>query len=1048
MRLDADLGSGSAGAGVSDAPERAAFRISLYGLFIVSGLAGIIYEVLWSRYLSLFLGHSAYAQILVIAIFLGGMSLGALWIGARTERIRYPLRWYILVELAIGLMGVLFHLVFVAVTSAAYESLFPPLGVGFFLQVTKWSISVLLILPQSILLGATFPLISAALLRRDPGRPGRTLSLLYFGNSLGAAAGVLVAGFWLLARSGLPGTLVAAAALNVVIAVGAWLVLLLYGGPPVQRASEESRAELASTPSPASGGDAQLISPGLQRTLIGVAFGTAVASFIYEIGWIRMLSLVFGSATHSFEIMLSAFILGLALGSFWLRKHADRWSRPLFALGGVQWIMGVAALATLPLYTASFAWMAALMRTFASTELGYSGFTLARYGVGLAIMLPATFCAGITLPLITRILVVGGVGERAVGRVYGVNTLGSIVGVAAAGLVLMPWLGLKGMMIVGATLDMLLGAVVLRAAARAAARWKGFALGSAVATAAVVILVLVAGPLDKRLLVSSVYRDGELPPPGALEPVFYQDGRTASVAVTLRTDAPLLFISTNGKADGSLPMYWRDACSAEIPRRPLSYDAASQGLLALIPLAHVPAARSAAVIGQGTGMTSHFLLGSDLLEELVTVEIEPEMVEGSRAFYPENARVFDDPRSRLVIDDAKSFFAASTRQFDVIVSEPSNPWVSGVSDLFTVEFYDRVSGYLSEDGVFAQWLQLYEIDDRLVLTVLASLHRTFRSYAVFQMNDIDIVIVASNEPRLPVPDWSVFQLPAVEADLCHNIRFSPRMLEAARLLDRAALAPLLDAWPLVNSDFSPVLDLGAERARYVGGDARGFMGLSEARFDIGAAFTGRDSPPTEEAIAPVPDIWRMRALAVSAQLRHRVEAAETKEAEPGGAGPSEEPLVPRTRYLVSRWRALLSSERPPPEWRLWLEDMRVAEANYHGGLRGHADADFFREIQEFLERVDAPEVARDVVAFRQGLATWDFDAAAQAGDRLYSAVFDGEGFLPVDEYLDGIVIAKLHRGDATAARRIFDSLVTACRRPRSDLRLLLLDAYISQAEAR
>jgi len=1032
MRLDADLGSGSDGAGVSGAPERAAFlRISLYGLFVVSGFAGIIYEVLWSRYLSLFVGHSAYAQILVIAIFLGGMSLGALWIGARTERIRNPLRWYIGVELAIALLGGLFHLVFVAVTSAAYESLFPLVGVGFFLQVAKWSISALLILPQSILLGATFPLISAALLRRDPGRPGRTLSILYFSNSLGAAAGVLLAGFWLLARNGLPGTLVGAAALNLAVAVGAGLALLLFGGPPVQGTVAESGAELASTPAESP------LSPGLQRTLIGVAFGTAVASFVYEIGWIRMLSLVFGSATHSFEIMLSAFILGLALGSFWVRKHADRWSRPLFALGGVQWIMGAVALATLPLYTASFAWIAALMRTFASTDLGYSGFTLARYGIGLAIMLPATFCAGITLPLITRILVAGGMGERAVGRVYGFNTLGSIVGVAAAGLVLMPWLGLKGMMIAGATLDMILGAVVLRAAARAAAHWKGFALGSAVATAAVVILVLVARPLDERLLTSSVYREGALPAPGALEPVFYKDGRTASVAVTRRTDAPLLFISTNGKADGSLPLYWRDACSAESPRQALSYDAASQALMALIPLAHVPAARSAAVIGHGTGMTSHFLLGSDLLDKLVTVEIEPEMVEGSREFYPENARVFDDPRSRIVIDDAKSFFAASNQQFDLIVSEPPNPWVSGVSDLFTVEFYGRVSGYLSEDGVFAQWLQLYEIDDRLVLTVLASLHRTFRSYAVFRMNHIDIVIVASNEPRLPVPDWSVFQLPAVEADLCHNFPFTPRMLEAARLLDRAALAPLLETWPLINSDFFPVLDLGSERARYIGGDARGVLGLAEARFDIGAAFTGRDSPPTEETIAPVPDIWRMRALALSAQLRDR-DAVET----------TGDPSVRRTRYLVQRWRAILSSEQAPTEWRLWLEDMRVAEANYYGGLSGHADADFYPAIQEFLERVDAPKEARDVVAFRHGLATWDFQEAAQAGDRLYSSVSNGEGFLPVDEYLDGIVIAKLSCGDAGAARRIFDSLLPASRRPRSDLRLLLLDAYIRAVETR
>ena len=150
---------------------------------------------------------------------------------------------------------------------------------------------------------------------------------------------------------------------------------------------------------------------GLERLILGAAFGTAVASFIYEIAWIRMLSLVLGSATHSFELMLSAFILGLALGAFWIRGRADRLRDPERMLGTLQWVMGGLALATLPLYAASFGWVASLLATFARSDQGYAGFTAARYALCLVIMLPATFCAGTTLPLLTRALVGAGVGS-------------------------------------------------------------------------------------------------------------------------------------------------------------------------------------------------------------------------------------------------------------------------------------------------------------------------------------------------------------------------------------------------------------------------------------------------------------------------------------------------------------------------------------------------------------------------------------------------------------------------------------------------------------
>src|SRR6476646_7726605 len=353
----------------------------LCAVFVLSGAAGLIYESIWTRYLGLFVGHDAYAQILVLVIFLGGMSIGAMLVSRRSERVRQPLYGYVAVEFTVGCIGLVFHDLYQATTGWAYASLFPSLAGTWGLTLAKWALASALILPQSVLLGMTFPLMSAGVLRLVPDRPGRSLSLLYFANSLGAAAGVLVAGFYLVEVAGLPGTLAAAAALNLAVAAATMGAI----------AAGRARGVTAGSPLPPAAepaGD----SGDLPRLLLFATFATAVASFIYEIAWIRMLALVLGSATHAFELMLSAFILGLALGAWWIRGRADRFERPLVVLGTTQWAMGSLALATLPLYIRSFGWTADLIATFAPTDAGYTGYTLTRYALCLLVMFPATFC--------------------------------------------------------------------------------------------------------------------------------------------------------------------------------------------------------------------------------------------------------------------------------------------------------------------------------------------------------------------------------------------------------------------------------------------------------------------------------------------------------------------------------------------------------------------------------------------------------------------------------------------------------------------------------
>jgi spermidine synthase len=1000
-------------------------------LFILSGAAGLFYESVWSRYLGLFVGHNAYAQVIVLVIFLGGMAIGATVVGKLTTRIREPLFAYALVEAGVGLVGLFFQDIYVGVTGWAYATVFPATAGSVTLVLTKWGLAALLILPQSILLGATFPLMSAGALRRIPRQPGRTLSVLYFANSFGAAVGVLIAGFYLVAHVGLPGTILAASILNFVVAIGAIAAMKYTPGPtPVPETAERH--------APSGGSVLEPIT--LRRLLLWTAFGTAVASFMYEIAWIRMLSLVLSSATHSFELMLSAFILGLALGSFWVRRRADRFTDPLRILGLVQICMGILALATLPLYFQAFTWMGTFLQTFARSPSGYTGFNFARYAVCLLVMLPATFCAGVTLPLITRTLVLGGVGERAIGQVYGWNTFGSIVGVSIAALALLPLLGLKTLLATGALLDIAVGLSILVAVRSAGPTARRLALAAAALWVVVAGVAALSPTFDQHLMLSGVYRFGVVPPRGSREVLYYKDGRTATVSAEKILETGDVFVATNGKSDGAVPAYWFKPCDDSTPKRPLRNDASTWTLATLITLAHRPDAEIGAVIGQGTGMTSHLLLGSPRLKELYTIEIEPEMIRASREVYPANRRAFDDPRSHYVVDDAKSYFAAAGRSYDLIFSEPSNPWVSGVAGLFTAEFYARVKQYLRPGGVFAQWVHIYDINDRLVMNVLAAVHQEFANYEIFMPAATDMLIVATDGAQVPRPDWSVFQYPQIARDLCHQIPLTLEAMEATRLGNRRSLGPLISKTVAVNSDFFPHLDNGAERSRYLAEQASGIFGLSQERFDVTAPLIGRRVGPVGFLEAPVPEIPRLRALALGAMLRNPAPAKNT------GLGPDDESHNAAI-YRDRAWRAIMASAEDPWSWRAWIQTMGEVERDHYGGTSGYADERFYADIDRFLERHRAPAEVRAVVQFRHGISAWDFPRAAAAAEPLIAAALARNPWMPTDELREGTIIARLATGNVVGAREAFEALAPFSRRAAGDFRVALLASYLEAADS-
>jgi len=792
-------------------------------LFTASGFAGLIYESIWSHYLKLFLGHAAYAQTLVLAIFMGGMAIGA-WLASRwTRRLKDLLLAYAVVEAVIGVASLVFHDVFVGTTALMFDRIIPALAGSGAIDIVKWSVAATLILPQSILLGATFPLFTGGVLRTSPGRDGYTIAMLYFANSLGAAVGVLASGFYFIEAAGLPGTLVAAAIVNLAVALAAMLLTRVRPKADAALAAAGGREGRFAPP-------ANVRTPGLMRMLLVVAALTGLSSFLYEIGWIRMLSLVLGSSTHAFELMLSAFILGIALGGLWVRRGIESAGSTVTLLGIVQLAMGIAAVATLPVYSSSFYLMQWIIGAAAPSEPGYTFFNFASHAVALAVMFPAAFFAGMTLPLITASLLRLGAGEPALGKVYAANTVGAIVGVALAVHVGLPWLGVKGLIIAGAVVDLALGVVLLGVrVGETTRRW--LPAGAVAVSVAVVTWAIFGVELRTLDMGSGVYRQGRLLDAERTQILSHEDGKTSTV--TISATRPYVALHVNGKPDGTARLEGDG---------PISGDEATMTLIGALPLLSHPNARSAAVIGFGTGIGTHVLLSSPRLETVDTIEIEPAVVRASRRFRPLNARAYDDPRSHIHYEDAKTYFASTQRRYDLIVSEPSNPWVSGVSTLFSVEFYRDIRKYLADGGVLVQWIQAYEMTPQLVASILDALGSQFPDYVLWTPNDSDFIIIAARDGRVRDIDASLLASPALAADLRRILIRSPDDLLLHRVAGRRAVGPYFSSWgaPL-NSDFYPFVDLNATKARFMHQSVTDIAVLRESPIPVLDRFEGREA---------------------------------------------------------------------------------------------------------------------------------------------------------------------------------------------------------------
>ncbi|NNL54414.1 MAG: hypothetical protein HKP32_04605, partial [Woeseia sp.] len=529
--------------------------------------------------------------------------------------------------------------------------------------------------------------------------------------------------------------------------------------------------------------------------------------------------------------MLSAFIMGLAFGGLWIKRRIDKIADPVRFSGYVQLIMGVMALLTVPIYMSSYDWMSWVIGVLQKNDGGFVAFSTASHLIALAIMLPTTFMAGMTLPLFTHVLIQKGEGESSIGRIYAANTIGAIVGVLFAVHIGFSFFGLKNLVIFGAALDIVLAVVLLQRAGTATVGKRRAVRVTAATMIGVGAIVLVASTVDfdEHVLVSGVYRHGSANIAANDEMLFYRDGKTASVSLRRVQDGSYS-LATNGKVDAAIQMD---------PSLPATHDEITMTLLAALPLAYSPDARRVANIGLGSGQTTHVLLANPRIEAVDTVEIEVEMVNASREFGAKVARAHEDPRSRIFIEDAKTYFSLHNKVYDVIVAEPSNPWVSGVASLFSTEFYGTIPQYLAEDGIFVQWIQLYEFSDSLLESILKALAENFDDFVIYSTITGDVVLIARKNGALEDPDYDFLQ----EGNLREALRRveinSNADLKIRKIIERSSLESYLElSGTPTNSDYYPFVDLNAGHARYMGGFATAFNEWTEAPLPVLELLTG------------------------------------------------------------------------------------------------------------------------------------------------------------------------------------------------------------------
>lgn len=693
-----------------------------------SGATGLAYELVWSKHLGNLLGNSGEAHAVVLATFMGGLALGAWAFGGAADRARRPLALYGILELLIAAYALAFPALLGAL-GGAYAAAAPSLGPGV-KGLARVAVSGLALLPPTLLMGGTLPAMVKHF-AADLAGARREVARLYAVNSLGAAAGAFAAGVGLVPALGLLRAGWVAVGVNAALGVGALALARRWSpGPPPAPAE-------AAAPGPEPGSGER--DPAILAALAGAAI-SGFTAMLYELGWIRVLSIVLGASAYAFTLILTAFILGIALGSFWLASR--RWSvPPLRAFGWLQAALAVSACAAGPIAVRLPYWFyraqAGMVRSL-DTWPWYQALTFA---CCLSVLVVPAFFLGASFPAAAQ--VAGRRLERfgrQLGTTYLWNTAGSIAGALLGGLVLLPAIGLERCFALGVACNAAAALLALASGERRSA-WAPAALGiSATAVA------LWGGGWGTLLANGSTLRMRGAPPASFAE---YRALVERGSEVRFRADDTFATVLVaESPAEGGGPPHRMMKINGKVDASN-GADAETQILAGhLGVLLHPREVERALVIGAGAAITAGSVLAHPV-RSLDMVEISPAVLEAARLFAQDNRRALEDPRSRVHVDDAKTFLAgARAQKYDLVVSVPSNPWVSGVSGLFTREFFQAVAANLAEDGVLVQWIHTYESDEPLIRLVMRTLRETF-PHATTWVGPQDLVMVASRAPLRP-----------------------------------------------------------------------------------------------------------------------------------------------------------------------------------------------------------------------------------------------------------------------------------------------------------
>jgi spermidine synthase len=686
-------------------------------LFAISGAAALIYEVVWTRLLTLHLGHGLAAASAVLAAFMGGLAAGAGAAGRLAGRFdpAKALRAYATLELVIAALAILLPFLLTGLRPLLATAYADGAGGGTF-ALLRLVTSVLLLTVPAACMGATFPIASRWMVRAA-STAAQDAGALYAFNTLGAAAGAIAAGFFLIPALGLSGSTFVGVGLNVVAAAGAFA---LATNPAKAGLDEDS----VGSREPAAGNRKN--AGRSRRWLAALALGASgFASLTLQVIWTRLLAQILGPTTYAFSAVVAIFIIGIAGGAAIASRFASRLT-PAFGLACTLLISAGLALAA----ASSVDWaLLTMAQVVTEPEIQFGDVLQRQILLVSSLLLPMTLAFGAAFPFAVAL----GTGRdesvtENIGLIYAVNTIGAIAGSLLAGFLLVPRVGLHGSIRLVAATSLAAAVVVLMRAGRTRGRAIGFALAGAVA-----IAIAVVPQWDRSLLSSGAYKYAPAVRGASLETaltagelVSYHEGSTGTVAV--RRLAGTISLAIDGKVDASN-----------------AGDMLTQRLLAHVPLLLHPQPKDAAVLGLGSGVT----LGSALrhpIERATVIEISREVVEASRYFATENHDALSDSRTRLIVGDGRTHLMLGDETFDMIVSEPSNPWMAGIASLFTREFFESARDRLKPGGVLCQWAHTYDISGDDLKSIVATFLSVFPDGTLWLVGDADVLLVGSTEP--------------------------------------------------------------------------------------------------------------------------------------------------------------------------------------------------------------------------------------------------------------------------------------------------------------